>query len=58
MVWRHEAPIHETAFAGCVIISDLDLKRVPSGGGDDLQRITLAGLSRDAAGSGEEKDEG
>jgi hypothetical protein len=58
MVCRHEAPVHESAFAGCVIIRDLDLKNMSTGGGDDLERIKLAAQRRDARGGGEEKDGG
>jgi hypothetical protein len=58
MIGRHVAPIHESAFAGCVIIHDLDLKRVPSGDRDDFERIKLTPQRRDASGGGDEKDEG
>jgi hypothetical protein len=44
-------------FAGCLIIGDLDLKRVPSGRGDDLKRIKRAPLRWDASASGEEDGE-
>jgi hypothetical protein len=58
MVASHVAPVHESMFAGCVVIGDLDLKRMPSRGGDDLERIKLASLRRGASEGGEEDDEG
>jgi hypothetical protein len=58
VVGGHVAPVHETALAGCVVVGDLDLKCVPSGGGRDLERIKLGAARRDASGAGEEDDEG
>ena len=57
MIGRHIAPVHEAVFAGCVVIGDLDLKRMPSGGSDDLERIKVACSGWDAGGRGKEEDE-
>ena len=36
-VGGHVAPVHEAAFAGCVVLGDFDLKRMPPGRGRDFQ---------------------